>query len=328
MDLIIKDGKPTELLKLYAEESYWVDLWRSEKKEFEFQTSGSSGPPKTIYFSRDQIIKSAQRTAEIFRWYPGMNALHSLPMTFVAGRMNILRALICKQSLWRIDPKVNFTLDDFSLDVPISWWTLTPAMLDKVLIIGTLNLHNATLLVGGGRLSEKIISRAKAFDCPIWESYGAAETLTHIALRKVNGLDAQEGFLPIPSVQIELNEDGVLVTDELLNHKVQSFDHLQKLPNGQFLILGRMDDLINSGGVKIYPSQVEAIIEEHVEFDFFVKGTVDDIWGEVVTWVVQEEVNIPEDWINWFDEFPLMRPKKIERVKELPRNKNGKWIRK
>jgi O-succinylbenzoic acid--CoA ligase len=328
MDLIICDGQPTDLLKLYPEESHWVDLWLSDRSEFEFQTSGSTGPPKTILFSRSQIIKSAERTARIFDWHPGMNAIHSLPMSFVAGRMNILRALICHQSLWRIDPKINFTLEDFSLDIKISWWTLTPAMLDKVIRMPSLNLQHATLLVGGGRLSEKIMDMAKGQKFPIWESYGAAETLTHIALRKINGEDAQEGFVPIPSVELELNEKGVLITDDLLNQKVQTFDHLQRLNNGQFLIMGRTDDLINSGGLKIYPSQVEAIIEGHVNFEFFIKGTPDDLWGEIVTWVVKDDEDIPDNWPTWFDQTPLMRPRKIERVKELPRNKNGKWIRK
>ncbi len=328
MDLIIKNGQPTDLLQKYPEELFWVEAWLSDKNEFEFQTSGSTGPPKTIVFSRNQIIQSAKRTSIHFGWHAGMNVLHALPMSYVAGRMNILRALICEQSLWRIEPKVNFTLGDFSEEVVIHWWTLTPAMLDSILSLKGLNLHHATLLVGGGRLSERLVQLAKEVDFPIWESYGAAETLTHIALRKLNGLDAQNGFSTVSQVSLEMNDEGVLIIDELLENQVQSLDKLEMLSNGQFLIVGRTDDLINSGGVKIYPSQVEAIIEKYVEFDSFVKGTTDDVWGEVVTWVVPEHESIPTDWANWFDYNPILRPKKIERVKELPKNKNGKWIRK
>jgi O-succinylbenzoic acid--CoA ligase len=328
MDLIIKNGRPTDLLKKYPEELFWVDAWLSDKNEFEFQTSGSTGPPKTIVFSRNQILRSAKRTSMTFGWYAGMNALHSLPMSYVAGRMNILRALICEQTLWRVETKVNFTLVDFNEEVEIHWWTLTPAMLDSILNLKELNLHHAKLLVGGGRLSERLVQLANEVDFPIWESYGAAETLTHIALRKLNGLDAQNGFSTLPQVKLEMNEIGVLITDELLANQVQSLDKLEMLSHGQFLIVGRTDNLINSGGVKIYPSQVETIIEEHVEFESFVKGTTDDVWGEVVTWVVPEHESIPADWPSWFDSTPILRPKKIERVKELPKNKNGKWKRK
>lgn len=328
VDLIIKDGKPTDRLKFYPEEAYWVDLWLSEKTDFVFHTSGSSGPPKEIHFTREQIVKSAQRTADIFHWRTGMNAVHSLPMSYVAGRMNVLRALICGQSLWRIDPKINFTLKDFRADIDIDWWTLTPAMLDAVIQMKGLRLDKATLLVGGGRLSDKLIQNSKSCAFSLWESYGAAETLTHVALRKVNGAEAQLGFTPLPSVHFNLNDEGVVIWDDLLDQKVQSLDHLEQIQNGQFIIVGRKDDLINSGGVKIYPSQVEAIIEQHVNFEFFVKGSDDDVWGQIVTWVVKEDAVVPSEWATWFDEYPMLRPRRIERLKVLPRNNNGKWIRK
>ena len=86
--------------------------------------------------------------------------------------------------------------------------------------------------------------------------------------------------------------------------------------------------MINSGGVKIYPSQVEAIIEQHVDFEFFVKGSDDDVWGQIVTWVVKEDAVVPSEWTTWFDANPMLRPRRIERLKVLPRNNNGKWIRK
>lgn len=328
MELIIKDGLPTDCINQFPEEKFWVDAWLSDQNIFEFQTSGSTGPPKTILFSREQIVKSAKRTAFIFSWFAGMNALHSLPMNYVAGRMNVLRALICKQSLWRLDPKVNFSELDFKSQVEINWWTLTPAMLDSFLKLESVDLKKAILLVGGGRMSDVLVQRAKASKVPIWESYGAAETLTHVALRKINGSNAQQGFLPIPHVTLTTNELGVFIQDDLLNQAIQSMDQITNLPSGEFLILGRTDDIINSGGVKIFPSSVEAIIEAHVSFESFVKRSMDDVWGEVVTWVIPEDAVIPENWNAWFEDFPLLKPKKIERVKELPRNKNGKWIRK
>ena len=105
-------------------------------------------------------------------------------------------------------------------------------------------------------------------------------------------------------------------------------DDWSQLDNGQWVMKGRMDDLINTGGVKVYPTQVEEIIDRFVDFESFVKASPDDTLGEVITWVVPMEAIIPENWKLWFEQYPILQPRKIERVEELPRNRNGKWKRK
>lgn len=328
MDLIIEKGYPTERIKNYPEEERWVKMWLENQQEFIFTTSGSSGPPKSIVFTREQIIASAQRTAELFHWFPDMHALHTLPMSFVAGRMNILRALIGKQSLWKVEPQLKYSAADFNAEISIDWWTLTPAMLESFIPYAARLFPQSQILVGGGRVSERLKTSVMKMGQSVWESYGAAETLTHVAVRKLNGENVMQGFEPIQQVTFKATVQGLKISDALLNQEVQTMDDWSQLDNGQWVMNGRMDDLINTGGVKVYPTQVEEIIDRFVDFESFVKASPDDTLGEVITWVVPMEAVIPENWKLWFEQYPILQPRKIERVQELPRNRNGKWKRK
>jgi O-succinylbenzoic acid--CoA ligase len=129
-------------------------------------------------------------------------------------------------------------------------------------------------------------------------------------------------------VTFKATAQGLKISDALLNQEVQTMDDWSQLDNGQWVMKGRMDDLINTGGVKVYPTQVEEIIDRFVDFESFVKASPDDTLGEVITWVVPMEAIIPENWKLWFEQYPILQPRKIERVEELPRNRNGKWKRK
>jgi O-succinylbenzoic acid--CoA ligase len=328
MELILKNGIPTEALKNYAAESDWVKRWNSRDSNFTFLTSGTSGSAKEILFSREQIEKSAWRTAQFFKWSDGMEVLHSLPMQYVAGRMNVLRALITKQSVWKMTPKVEMTSNDFYRLENIEWWTLTPPMLSSFLSIEQPVLTKAKLLVGGAPVVQSLIDKAQGVGNEIWESYGAAETLTHIALRKLNGNDKSKGFKPLHGVSIKMTEQGMAIDDGFLGNAVVTSDLGTWINDKEFIVEGRIDDIINSGGVKINPLEVEKIIHQHMKEAGFVKGSKDDRWGQIVTWVVKYDTIIPQDWQDWFISQPLLKPKLIVRVDVLPQNENGKWIRK
>ncbi len=328
MELILKNGLPTESLKNYSEEWDWVKRWMEGDSTFTFHSSGTTGKAKEIIFTRQQIERSTFRTADFFHWQEGMEVLHSLPMQYVAGRMNILRAVISKQTVWKMIPAVKFEAKDFrSLD-KVEWWTLTPPMLGAFLSLDESILPNAKLLVGGAPVQQSLIKRAQAVKNEIWESYGAAETLTHIALRKLNGMDRTMGFKPVQGVHLELSDQGIVIDDNVLEHRVVTSDLGNWIGENEFVVEGRIDDIINSGGVKINPLEVEKIIQNYMQDSGFVKASPDEKWGQIVTWVIQKETVIPDNWQDWFASTPRLKPKLILRVDELPRNENGKWIRK
>ena len=309
-------------------EANWNEL-NKEEKRFTFFTSGTTGAPKEICFSLEQIIASTKRTAQFFDLHPSDRVLHTLPLSFVAGRMNILRALILKQTVdhltdWK-SPEAWSQLQEKGLD----WWPCTPMMLETVIDLGIDISFIKKILLGGAPVSERLIEKIQRLESKVWEGYGMTETLTHIACRKLNRPFERE-FAPMPQVQLDWqNENQIVITDHALNQRVVTQDRGEPRENGTFIILGRMDDVINSGGVKIFPEQVENILKEWVTGNYAVVKQSDDQLGEKVICLYEDAQWSPNDyqWKNIFCDFPYWRPKAFLHVDQLPYLQNGKLNR-
>jgi O-succinylbenzoic acid--CoA ligase len=329
MELIIQEGRVLDAIEQFPDIKLWVDDWLSNKSTFQFETSGTSGSRKQLIFSRKQLLASAERTCAFFQLKKGAKVLHRLPMQFVAGKMNIIRALIAGHSVWAERPTMHFDSTWNPEHIHWDWWTTTPSMMTAFLE-AKLNVNVfKQILLGGGKVQPQLIDELNKFGGNCYESYGATETLTHIAVRIISPIPSL--FRMLDGVSITPTNDGVEINDQVTNIQVVLNDAIAFVTENEFEVLGRMDDVINSGGVKIHPLMVEELISKWTSMPFYVTQSSDVKWGSVVTVVVHES-----DSAQWksldmktiFQNHANWKPKKMISVQKIERNENGKIIRK
>lgn len=272
----------------------FIQNWNAGKQEFTFHTSGSTGEPKPITFSRDMLESSARLSIEALALKPGMNALVSLDTRFVAGAMMLVRGLIGNLNLILRNPSANPLKDvkepvDFLAVVPLQLTTLlkeSPADLDRTAIV----------IIGGASLSEETILELQAKQSRFMATYGMTETLTHIALRRLNGPHRQSCFYPLPGVRMSVDARGCLVihATHLGSMPIVTNDLVALTLDGGFEVLGRADEVINSGGYKVHPNRVEPAVRAVLQSlgipsRFFIAGIPDAALQEKVCLVMESQ---------------------------------------
>ncbi len=329
MELIIQDGRVLDAVAHYPDIKLWIDHWLSDKTKFAFETSGTSGTPKQLIFSREQLVASALRTCDFFHLQKGTRVLHRLPMRYVAGKMNIIRAMVAGHSVWTEKPSMNFEKPWNTDNIHFDWWPTTPAMMSAFMEAKLdVNIFHAILL-GGGKVFPYLINQLTDFKGHCYESYGATETLTHIAIRSITPFPTAFRFMP--GVTIVNNENGIEILDEVTGVETILNDATRLIDKDHFEVLGRLDDVINSGGVKIHPMLVEEVLASWADLPYYITQSPDEKWGNAVTLVV--DASDLDFWKNLnlkliFENHPNWRPKKIIVVQKIDRNENGKVIRK
>ncbi|HQY92972.1 AMP-binding protein [Caldilinea sp.] len=291
--------------------------WLRGDETFEVQTSGSTGAPKPIQLLRGQMEASARATGAALGLTAGMSALVCLPVHYIAGRMMLVRGFVLGLKLIVVAPAAD-PLATLPPDIAIDLAAFVPLQIQTLLDIALLAHYGScfpddtpraasyrrrldaprAILVGGGPISPALETQIRHLTAPVYHTYGMTESATHVALRRLNGADASPAFVPLPGVATGIDTRGCLhlrgpMTNDVL---LQTNDLVELQPDGSFLWLGRWDNVINSGGVKVQVESVEATIAavaaEQPELGlvrrrFFVAGLPDARLGQVVTLVVE-----------------------------------------
>ena len=242
----------------------FIKAYLSDQTEFSFYTSGSTGNPKEITFQKNQLKKSALRTNSIFGLVSGSTILCCLNTDFVAGKMMLIRALEGDLNLIIQTPSSN-PLQDIDEEHFIDFIALTPLQIDRILAESPQKIASIkNILIGGAMLhplTEEKLQRQKA---QIWHSYAMTETLTHVALRHVNGTEKSLAFHALPGVSFNVDARNCLVIkDQVLGiEQLISNDIVELIDEKSFRWIGRYDNVINSGGIKIRFEETENRINE------------------------------------------------------------------
>ena len=262
----------------------FCQLWRSGAKSFLFHSSGSTGDPKPIHLSREQLYSSAKMTGEWLNLQKGDVALLSLSPSYIAGAMVLVRALVhdltvllvepCQNPLLQIPP-ISIHLASF---VPTQWSTILDSDVD-------LNVYFKAakgVLLGGATVPDSL---RRDFGFPVYETYGMTETVSHIAFRTWN----QPEFQILPGVQIAQNEENCLLICAPMteNRWIETRDVVEIIEPGRFKLTGRLDRIINSGGVKIQPEKIEEVYQSIIEAPLFAAGIPDEFWGQKVVLFIE-----------------------------------------
>jgi O-succinylbenzoic acid--CoA ligase len=294
--------------------------WFDESSYIEMHTSGSTGVPKSIRVAKQSMVNSALASGAFFDLQPGSRILNCLPMKYVAGKMMFVRSFVLGLEMDFVPASLH-PLEkleecyDFSAMVPLQAQnSLKDLHLIKKLIVGGAKINS--------KLEKKLLSLKKT-EC--YETFGMTETVSHIAAKKVG----EKAFRLMPNVSIETDNRSCLIIHAplLLDEPIITNDLVEIIDGNQFKFLGRLDNVINSGGVKINPEQVEEKLIDKIVPRFMICGKTDIDLGEKVILIIESEpFSIAQSIFDGLDKYE--KPKEIHFVNPFKDSNNGKLLRK
>ncbi len=300
----ISEGKyDSHLLTNYEIETVnFCQQWLSGQIYFNVHTSGSTGRPKPIRIHREQMQASAQATAQALGLEAGDAALVCINTAYIGGKMMLVRGMELDLELHLIPPQANpysAFLENFGAK-QIQFLAFVPLQLQAILaqnpeaqawLDGT-----KAIILGGAPVSFALEQKIQSLRAPIYSTYGMTETVSHIALRRLNGAKASAFYEALPSVEVRLDQRACLQIKAPMtqNQWLTTNDRVELLADQRFRWLGRVDNIINSGGVKIQLEKIEQAIEalfyrENLSQAFFLAGLPDEKWGEKLSLFIEGE---------------------------------------
>ena len=298
----------------------FLSEWNNDSPFIEVKTSGSTGEPKRMLVEKRRMLASARITCDFLGLRPGDTALLCMSLDYIAGKMMVVRALERHLTLLTIPP-TGHPLS--SLSLPSSFLLPPPSsndspssdilppssfLLPRFTAMVPLQVYNTLqvpeererlmqvehLIIGGGAIDEAMEAELRQFPNAVWSTYGMTETLSHIALRRISGPEASEWYTPFPSVHLSLSDEGCLIIDapEVCAETLITNDIAELAPLGEgrgvvFRILGRKDNVICSGGLKIQAEELERQLRPHMRVPFIISKRPDEKFGEIVVLVTE-----------------------------------------
>lgn len=307
----------------------FISDWFSASETVKVQTSGSTGTPKIFDIEKEKMRNSAKMTCDILELQRGDSALLCLPVEYISGKMMVVRAIERKLILTVKTPSAT-PLED--LNEEINFCALSPLQVENSLQ----KLHFfQNIIVGGAAVSEtlknKIHSALKSGENQnqpkIFETYGMSETLSHIALKEIFPV-AEAFFSVLPDVEISTDDRNCLqIFAQNLNSELLTTNDLVEIKKeNQFRFLGRIDHVINSGGLKIYPEELEASVKKILPNELIFLGIPDEVLGQKLVLVIEGAEDETQKLMLKTVNFPTKnhQPKEIIFLQEFPRIPNGK----
>ncbi|WP_062058066.1 AMP-binding protein [Aquimarina longa] len=280
----IKEGE------VYEQEagSFLLD-WVDEKDYIVVQTSGSTGKPKKIKVFKKHMINSAIATGKFFKLDENTTALLCVPANYIAGKMMLVRAMVLGWKIDLVPPKTN-PLD--TVYKQYDFCAMVPLQLDNSL--NRLHLIKK-LIVGGGAVSENLKEMVQGFKTKIFETYGMTETVSHIAARRINPKkkDKKDAryFKALPNITLSVDSRNCLVikAPQLNDETIITNDVVELKTYKKFIWKGRYDNVINSGGIKLYPEEIEIKLQLLIGHRFFITSIPDDALGDKVILIIERD---------------------------------------
>ncbi|WP_299324954.1 AMP-binding protein [uncultured Maribacter sp.] len=320
---LIKEGEEFE--KQIGE--FIID-WIDDSPTISVRTSGSTGTPKTIVLKKNHMENSALATGIYFNLLPRSSALLCLPATYIAGKMMLVRAMVLGLDIYFVEPTSN-PLEginrsfDFGAMVPLQ----VANSLQRLSLL-------PKLIIGGAPISTSLRKEIKVIANASYETYGMTETITHIAVKPLNkGVSNDMPFSVLPDIEIFKDDRGCLVINapKISDDTVTTNDVVELVSKREFKWLGRFDNVINSGGIKLSPEQIEAKLSNSIDQPFFITSLPDAKLGEQLVLVIEGVVN-ENDVLNKITSSTLLSkyevPRQIKTIPVFLRTDSGKVKRK
>ena len=317
----------------YGADSFAMSLanflseWFDASETIKVHTSGSTGKPKELWVEKQRMLNSARATVNFLGLAQGDTALLCMPLPYIAGKMVVVRALTAGLNLQLVTPcghplQAIDQIPDFAAMTPMQVFNTLeiPEEYEKLKQI-------KHLIIGGGAVNSDMANILKAFPYAVWSTYGMTETLSHIALRRLNGPTASDWYTPFEGVHLTLSSEDTLVIEApavcpeiLYTNDIVTFNE-----QGQFRILGRKDNTINTGGIKVQIEEVENTLRNSLSIPYMITSAPDPKFGEHIVLLVEKETPSQTVLDKALNDLPVYwRPKNIIVVEHLPLTGTGK----
>lgn len=312
--------------------------WLDERDFIEVMTSGSTGTPKSIFLDKPAMMTSASMTGSFLDLRKGQTALLCLSTAYIAGMMMVVRAMVHSLNLLTVPPSgspldyvASGTVIDFAAMVPAQVYNALNSLESKQTLESI-----GTLIIGGAPVSPELENRIANLDGRIYATFGMTETITHIALRRLNGPDRSDIYTVLPGITLDTDAQGCLVAGipYAEGGKVNTRDLVTLTSPASFRWLGRADHVINCGGIKLIPEMIEKKIASLIDMRFFIHAIPDHKLGEIPVLIVESKNHLsqPEQETLLSVLKPLVDkaelPRQIYQTERFSETENGKINRK
>ncbi|MCA0133210.1 AMP-binding protein [Winogradskyella alexanderae] len=317
----IKEGEDYEK----ASGNFLID-WLNDNDYLYVNTSGSTGKPKAIKLLKQTMVNSAIATGDYFGLEPGDTALDCLPSHYIAGKMMLVRAMILGLEIDHVEPSAHPIFDyeknyDFCAMIPLQ-------------LKHTINYtHNIkTIIVGGSIITKPLLEQISHSTSKFYETYGMTETVTHVAVRQLKSKNGkgEQFFKALPNISFDKDERNCLIINasNLVEEALVTNDIVDLKSDTSFRLLGRYDNVINSGGIKLFPEQIENKLQPVIDERFILAGEEDGTLGEKLILIIESPRDTKESIFNRIKQLKGLTkyevPKEIYVVDRFVETVNGK----
>lgn len=300
----------------------WIDQWNDDSQTVEVHTSGSTGIPKKMLVEKTKMRNSALMTCRFLGLEPGDTALLCMSVDYIGGKMMVVRSVVGGLRLIRVEPSGHPLA---TVDEPVTLAAMVPLQVFNSLQVPQereklCNIKH--LIIGGGAIDEALAAQLRTFPNAVWSSYGMTETLSHIALRRLSGPEATDLYTPLDGIDITTDENHCLVVHapHLCNEPVCTNDIAELIPSCaptavgkvSFRIIGRRDNVVNTGGVKVQMEELEQLLRPFLTMPYMVTKRKDKKFGEIVVLMVEKET--PDEPLKGVNRSELPILKTIQKI--------------
>ena len=325
----------------------FLSEWNNDSDRVLVHTSGSTGKPKPMMVEKKRMLNSARITCDFLGLKPGDSALLCMSLDYIAGKMVVVRSIERHLHLISVSPS-GHPLKDVNKEITFA--AMVPMQVYNTLQVSEERERLSRirhLIIGGGAIDAVLEQELQSLpgDIAIWSTYGMTETLSHIALRRINGDEPSEWYQPFDSVHISQTEEGclvidapqvcaeTLVTNDIVEIEPYIYNKVEKL---RFRIKGRKDNVICSGGIKIQIEEVETLLKPHLEKPFMLAKKKDEKFGEIAVLLSEDEdikkveatvrrlLSDESEKSSDHKKYKYWIPKEFRYVEHLPLTETGK----
>ena len=318
-----------ELRAVYA----FLSEWFSDRPYMEVQTSGSTGVPKRMRAGKKQMMHSACRTCEFLGLKKDDTALLCMNLKYIGAMMMVVRALVAEMRLI-VRRASSCPLAD--VNERVDFLSVVPMQLYHCVQDADARKRLSQIrcvIVGGGAVDNSLCRQLQNLPCAVFSTYGMTETLSHIALRRLNGSEASERYTPLKGIDLSLSDQSTLIirAPEICRDKIKTNDIARLYEDGTFTLSGRTDNVVNSGGIKIQIEEDEQLLRQHLPAPFALTSIPHERLGEALVLLVQTDCTLTDSELQLLLKRSLPRyhaPRSIVRLPRIPETGNGKTDRK
>jgi len=302
----------------------FLQEWNSTEETVKVNSSGSTGTPKTIAIEKKFMRQSAKKTLEFLQLKKDDTAYLCLSTETIAGKMMVVRSIVGELKLV-VGPISASSLSTYPSKIDFT--AIVPLQLEHVLSNHPTRLQSIqSVIVGGAPVSDRLINELSEKQLTVFQTYGMTETISHVAMRKI-GFQSEAYYTALPGTSFSLGKQDNLIihSPDIGAENLETTDAVELLSPTQFSWKGRTDFIINSGGKKIVPEEVEKIISTIIDRPFFISAVEDQSLGQKVILVVEGIESIKISKIILAELLPKFQvPKEVVYFNEFVRTANGK----